>query len=98
MKQKIGQAAVVAGALYESPLLLQAPQIDVNCTVFDNVGNSTTNPDGLSEEKFIGTEGWVAANPTAAAGLSACNTNFAFLANQQGIGISPIATGAQSSE
>ena len=94
-KQKIGQAAVVAGALYESPKLLQAPGIDANCTVFDNVGNSTTNPDGLSEEKFIGTEGWVAANPTAAAGLSACNTNFTFLANQQGIGIAPIATGAQ---
>ena len=62
MKQKIGQAAVVAGALNESPALLQAPQIDANCTVFDNVGNSTTNPDGLSKEKFIGTPGLVAPN------------------------------------
>ena len=44
---------MVAGALYESPKLLQAPGIDANCTVFDNVGNSTTNPDGLVKKNLL---------------------------------------------
>ncbi len=93
VKQQAGQAAVIAGALLQAPATAGILS-GAGCLAFDNTGDATTNPNGLSEDDFIGTDGWVAAN-AALLGSADCNTNFTILANAQGVGIAPIASSAQ---
>ena len=92
-EQKAGQAAVIAGALNKQPLTANI-LTGAACLTFDNTGDTTTNPTGLSADDFIGTAGWVAAN-AALLGTADCNTNFATLASVTGVGISPIADESQ---
>lgn len=93
LQQQSGQAAVIAGALLAQPATAGVLS-GAGCLAFDNIGDATTNPNGLAEEDFIGTEGWVAAN-AGLLGTADCNTNFATLASLQGVGIAPIASSAQ---
>ncbi len=75
------QALVQAAAVKASPVLTQAP------------GWQTCDYDMTKDLQTESTE-WLAANASLIGSVE-CNTNFAILANAQGIGIAPIADASQ---